>query len=122
MRKFNHEAHKEMWLWLAENPECEKWEWPELKKIRKRPACFCFACEAAEHDKAETNMVCAKCPLIWPGNYILKEDGAICFQSIFGKWQKGHSPYLARKIANLPLREGVQVYKPRKKRSNAEED
>ena len=56
--KTNEELHREMWNWLAENPEMVKEDWFVRKKYtaEMRPANDCFACDECERD-------CAKCPL-----------------------------------------------------------
>ena len=52
--KTNEELHREMWNWLAENPEKKKSDWLDKEKISARDNCF--ACE-------ECNGDCNKCPL-----------------------------------------------------------
>lgn len=56
--KTNEELHREMWNWLAENPEMGKEDWFVRKKYTAdmRPANDCFACDECERD-------CDKCPL-----------------------------------------------------------
>lgn len=69
MAKFNHTAHKELWDWLARNPDKEKDDWPgwignggEYYYV----VAECFACEYdlklsdTEYDE------CRYCPL-WRG-------------------------------------------------------
>lgn len=52
--KTNKELHREMWNWLAENPEKQKSDWFDKEDV---DALYeCFACE-------ECNSDCEKCPL-----------------------------------------------------------
>lgn len=50
----NEELHREMWNWLAENPEKQKGDWLDKEDIDVRNECF--ACK-------ECNGDCEKCPL-----------------------------------------------------------
>lgn len=107
--KFNHTAHKELWNWLAENPHLFKddwhgWSWKGGEYDGQVNECFaceyCGCCFVGE-----------ECPLIWP----LNEEGDPCCirGGLFDQWvnfprcsQERSS--LARQIANLPVKPGVE--------------
>lgn len=76
------DLHKEMWLWLAENPYADKSEWPgwntlpdvlgvELALAARRY--WCFACAACKLD-------CRKCPVRWGWDAEDSED-MVCVSS-----------------------------------------
>lgn len=106
--KFNHTAHKEMWNWLSENPESDKYDWPGWEwngGTHKREHNYCFACGACEG-------FCRECPLPWSTEYTEK---AFCLMegTLFTRWAKcknttERSP-LALQIANLPVKDGVET-------------
>lgn len=108
--KFNHTAHKELWNWLADNPDKKKHEWPEWDfngGKHKEIMGECFACQYAMSIKL-INETCKKCPLV--EHY---EKGNTCLNGLFNQWdyecqnlQKRSG--FARQIANLPVREGVE--------------
>ena len=107
MSKFNHTAHKEMWNWLAENPKKEKGDWPGWDKnggnfLENNIYAECFACQYTE----EIGLHCDSCPLVWPSGVCL-DDG------LFEIWKETKNlvmkSSLARQIANLPVREGVET-------------
>lgn len=106
--KFNHTAHRELWNWLADNPEKNKWNWPGWETYGN-PENGCFACEYIKNVPYVTK---CNCPLIWPENYT--EDANECMGAlgIYRVWDSsgnsGHRASLARTIANLPVREGVE--------------
>lgn len=52
--KTNEELHREMWSWLAENPEKQKSDWFDKEDVDALDECF--ACE-------ECNSHCEECPL-----------------------------------------------------------
>ena len=113
--KFNHTAHKEMWTWLAENPEMEKKDWPGWKAFDKdyfEDHNLCFACEFI----SKTDLGCENCPIDWPRN----RDGLSVCDGIWGLWakwewweeqfsKKEERASLALQIANLPVKEGVET-------------
>lgn len=112
MAKFNHTAHKELWDWLARNPDKEKKDWPGLGVNGGKyigVLCYCFACE---YDSIFMPFDCSHCPLVWPNNVICNDvlpDGSL---SLYKKWDgetdlKKRSE-LARRIRDLPVREGVE--------------
>lgn len=106
MIKFNHTAHKELWDWLAKNPEKGKREWSGWIENRGGyyAALHCFACDYAEDER--TGDRCEACPLIWD-NF-----DNICYLGIFGAWEDEKNlqkrTKWAEKIRDLPVKEGVE--------------
>ena len=107
--KFNHTAHKELWTWLADNPEKGKGEWPGWENNGGKYPNTSNDCFACEYDNKIDWPACDSCPLIWETTYCQP------YNSLFTKWQsaffnnnhKSCSEF-ARQIANLPVREGVE--------------
>ena len=109
-RIFNHTAHKELWNYLAENPTEYKVSWPgwewnggKYKKVNS----YCFACEFT------LGGTCCNCPLIWPGGYCTYEYNTSNY-GLYRKWVEENISLekrtsLALKIANLPVRDGVET-------------
>ena len=104
-RVFNHTAHKELWTWLSENPEMDKDDWHgwevnggEYDKVYR----LCFACEFT------IDVSCYSCPLIWPSGCCIDYSG------LYKAWVEERinleeRTSLAIKIANLPVRNGVET-------------
>ena len=63
--EFDHEKHKQLWRWLALNPDQEKYDWPGWKEYKdgEEPENLCFACDAVLEEGV---LNCAACPLQWP--------------------------------------------------------
>lgn len=108
MTKFNHTGHKELWDWLAEHPNKEKFDWPEWLAnggCYTNPGAFCFACGYANK---KGRVCCGNCPLVWPNDEKCSSDSA----SLYAQW--GNEVYwekrseLARQIRDLPVWEGVE--------------
>lgn len=112
---FDHTAHKRLWLWLASHPWASKEEWPGWKN------CYpqlhdCFACDFASTVRNDSIVYisakskCVFCPLE-------HNDKLNCLNNWYDLWdnlEKTPKNYLllrklARKIALLPVREGVLV-------------
>ena len=105
---FNRTLHMELWLWLSENPDSEKRQWPrwdrnggDVEDVDNR----CFACEATA-DNNDGDKICGKCPIEWPG-------GSCCYEgSPFDQFRNSTDPSersrLAKEIAMLPVKEGVE--------------
>lgn len=125
--KFNHTAHKEMWTWLAENPEKEKDDWPGWESNGGEypfAAFWCFACQYAlskvkkdsedswlDEDDAQDR--CVRCGLYWPDN--ISQNYFFCQgnRGLYTKWC-GEKDFdtravLALQIANLPVKDGVET-------------
>lgn len=101
--------HRELWGWLAENPEAEKEDWPGWKKdygfdIGEQDYCFC--CAYVE----QKNVVspCRYCPLKWG------KDGVYCSVYVV-PWERTHRlaerSRLASLIRDLPVKEDVHATK-----------
>lgn len=110
--KFNHTGHKKLWNWLADNPGKGKQDYFTehgfyADGVDTVPQDNCYACEY--------NGGCFQ-----PGRYCpLTGWGATrCYENN-GLWDKfeyyllvgsyGKACETARKIANLPVRKGVEV-------------
>lgn len=121
--KFNHRAHKKLWLWLARNPGKTKSQWPGWKPDE----CVtnnCFACEAGLSRLLELNITdkttyCYCCPF---GDFSNTGAGD-CLGGLHNKWVDvfyivRENPkdrilqrllsHLAKRIALMPLREELQ--------------
>ena len=109
--KFNHTAHKELWNWLAENPDKNKEDWPEwshnggpIQEVEND----CFACDALFDGGCLGG---EECCLLWPPNDLGKN---FCvFGGLFSQWSDAplgsqERSSLARQIANLPVKPGVE--------------
>jgi len=106
--------HKELWLWLSENPKALKKDWPGWKK-NKKVCGYCFACEAAAK---YMNNNC--CPIKWTKNHIdLCISGTVinCLCGEYGKWllsfKTKKAKTIALKIANydwLTEKECQEIY------------
>lgn len=100
-KKLMKELHEELWLWLAEDPKREKWNWPRWKmKGGDIPGswAYCFPCAYAD----QTGRDC--CPLDIPG---WNPDTGGCLGGLYGRWilAKGKArTALAKQIAELPIR------------------
>jgi hypothetical protein len=114
--KFKHTLHKELWQFLADNPEVWKDAWPKwiYNGGEEDSTSFCFACDYDEEFTDEDLQGCENCPLIWPINSVKKHN---CIEGgLYDKWVKledvpEHSAerkILAEKIRDLPVREGVE--------------
>lgn len=122
--KFNLTAHREMWLWLAENPDKNKWNWPGWKKNGGTYEIsdgnyHCFACDYAgniTHYKKD----CESCPLIWvrPDGSPMEQiqyvcEHGSCYDSYkLAYWYVGYKKdrcAYATMIANLQVKEGVET-------------
>lgn len=63
MKKLNNEQlmryHKELWGWLAANPDKDKKHWPGWDLFDEEAYADCFACESSRD--------CSECMILWPG-------------------------------------------------------
>ena len=109
--KFQLTLHRKLWMWLADNPEMEKEDWhgwddgyrDEFDEITVVGNCF-----ACEYDSLHRN-TCKDCPLVWPN----KDNSCVSADNgLFSLWESTDNPEtranLARTIAELPVREGVE--------------
>jgi hypothetical protein len=106
---FDHTNHRKLWLWLADNPKMEKWDWPEWEKNGGNILFQLFYCFACEFD--DSRLTC-NCPLIWPDNcdeYELMD--CLGYGGLYEKWDASEDnqerSQLALQIANLPVKPGV---------------
>lgn len=107
---FNHTGHKELWDWLAQNPDKHKCDWPGWVYNGGEHIATggCFACEYVySHGIGD----CENCPLVWP-NDVRCDDITPYGSSLYYKWDdekdlKKRSE-LARQIRDLPVRKGVE--------------
>lgn len=112
MAKFNHTAHKELWDWLAQNPDKEKDDWPGWKcngGEYELVDVYCFACEYVSNIEEDFDCCYGYCPLVWPNDIYCDENSN---ESLYAAWRnetylKKRSE-LARQIRDLPVREGVE--------------
>lgn len=108
--KFQHALHRKLWLWLADNPDKRKYHWPKWRcngGTVEVPVNECFACEATGHSTGRCN-----CVLLWPDNDRPNANDCMGELGLFRKWEwEDHCDTranLARTIAELPVREGVE--------------
>jgi len=114
--------HRELWNWLAENPEKQKTDWPGFKNFHYGITSHCFACQYV----ANNSMVCydsKNCLFVWRNPLGCMQDGAEFAiwddyndELLFNIVNKGSEEFrivcemktkLARKIRDLPLRKEV---------------
>jgi hypothetical protein len=102
---FDRSLHKELWMWLSENPECDKNEWPQWKHnggTIDNVGSLCFACFSC--------VECRDCPLVW----IERTGSGYChsFRSPYNSWigteVSSERSRLAKEIAELPVKDGVE--------------
>ena len=96
-KKTNEELHREMWNWLAENPEKSKKDWLEDNGYTgdKYLLNECFACD-------ECGGHCSECPL---DERVIRCDGGL-FNAWWNTTDMDTKSRLAKVIANLPWRKG----------------
>lgn len=99
---------RKMWNWIAYETEkrkrkVHKYQYFTENKIIDIPRNQCYLCEMC-------HSVCSECPVDWGED----KDILFCedFESPYDSWTDSYdwkdSARLARKIANLPLKEGVK--------------
>lgn len=97
VEKTNEELHREMWNWLAENPDKRKFDWIKnhAGELPNKLSSMCFACEECGTD-------CDKCPL----DANVTGCGARGYEGLYDAWalceDRETRARLARVIANLP--------------------
>ena len=85
---FDRKHHKEMWLWLANNPCKSKQEWPGWKKLgytdmQLARIHYCFACEYNKAMAVTREHACEFCPLQFP--YVTMKKGYIIQQGTYSR-------------------------------------
>lgn len=104
-----HKYHKELWIWLSENPDKFKWYWPKWNEIDPNQLvmdkCYCFACYELSLKKHTNN--CEDCPLDWGKDNEGNQISCVCSESLYNKlFSMGISnkerAKRCIKIANLP--------------------
>lgn len=102
--------YRKMWKWIADETEKRKTkvykdQYFTENKIIDIPRNLCYLCEMC-------HFVCSECPC--PVDWGEDEDIVLCgdFESPYDSWVDSYdwkdSARLAREIANLPLKEGVE--------------
>lgn len=94
---FLHTLHKEMWLWLAEHPSCDKMDFLERCKLPQalydNLLCHheCPACLYADILRAKNrNERCQNCPLDVQNVYTGHCD---CLNGLHTRWTVAHEAY-----------------------------
>jgi len=108
---FRWVAHKQLWNWLADNPEMDKGDWPGWKQNGGEffsPYSYCFACDDSNIEDG-----CGECPLDTDTDPDNDFDSTFCLGGLYWKWRTAWTNGNLRKvyaleIANLPLKEGVE--------------
>ena len=96
MRVFEYSLHVELWEWLAENPDSDKYDWPGWSEFKLYPAQGCFACEYVKSN-------CDKCPLDW--------DICLSRDSLYNQWWHAdlkEKAKIAKQISEVEVKEGVE--------------
>ena len=100
--------HRELWTWLADNPEENKVNWPGWAQYGEARA-DCFCCEYANQIDPDVSS-CSDCPIEWPNSNECSLEPCNVSGGLYRKWLEsaGSSKLassLALQIANLPERE-----------------
>jgi len=107
--------HRELWGWLADNPNKQKWDWPEWKVMGGGMGFidnYCFCCAYAGDTLDGERKNCKNCLLVWPGEscqYSSDDETDENMYGLFEEWisvrtDKKRSK-LAKQIRDLPVRE-----------------
>ena len=104
---FCYSLHKQLWLWLANNPDKYEIDWPEwtINGGDIEPILDCnFACQYVSD--LESN--CSNCPLSWT-----KDNTCLYSNSIYLKWLFSNNPkdrkLCARQIAVINVKKDVNI-------------
>lgn len=101
---FLHTLHKELWLWLAEHPSCEKMDF--LEKCKLPLALYddllchheCPACLYADIQRAKNrNERCQNCPLDVRNIHTGHCD---CLNGLHTRWTVAHEAYERMTVLN----------------------
>jgi len=94
MNKNLAELHKELWMWIHDNPLKEKNSWPGWEKIKAETGFvgICFACAVSDMmstydwmNNLDNTDECSDCPLQWENNVQCNEEN-----SSYGMWNLYH--------------------------------
>lgn len=109
--KESKKLHRQLWLWLAANPDMAKWDWPEWEYNGgpvKRTKHDCFLCERYEYDDRPEDVWHCNCSVQWTAETPSgRNKSAWCDHdsSPFHVWHRSESPVersrLARQIAGM---------------------
>lgn len=113
VHKFNHTAHKELWGWLAKNPDKEKSDWHGWRKNGGQyPTGFrhCFACAYAAKCCIR-GLLCSHCPFELDKRAL--RPNYDCLGGLFSDWLyareiKEERIKFAVMIRNFPVRDDVE--------------
>lgn len=104
-----HEFHKRLWDWLAKNPNCGKYDWPEWTLNGGEVlevGSDCFACELDDiiSKKKEELPSCNYCPITWEGTRMI--SGVIkpfcnTQNSSFWEWKLSTDPVERTRLAEI---------------------
>ena len=129
---FNHTAHKDLWDWIANNPDLTYWEWPgweqnggEYKDLIDDN----FACDYAYTVSTNGKFIdCRDCPLTqWSDlsmerkyfSYVESDEyqgnaEGLCMYGLYGLWCDAYYSrdlekisYFAKKIRDLPVKRHI---------------
>lgn len=109
--KFNLTGHKKLWNWLAEHPRNSKGDYFRIAN-ELIPEHDCYACDYSERcvNQMDCDAFCESCPF-------MIENSIFCLNGLYDEWEDAKEDEnaarervkeLALKIANLPVREGVE--------------
>lgn len=129
---FNHTAHKELWDWIANNPDLTYWEWPGWEQNGGEYGFLIndnFACDYAHLVSTAHKFIdCRDCPLTqWTDpsverryfSYVESDEyrgdaEGLCMIGLYGKWCDAYYArdlekiaYFAKKIRELPVKRHI---------------
>lgn len=107
---FNHTAHKALWNWLADHPDKSKTDYFVLNNITEIPYDYCYACDYDIEAEIPVRR-CCNCPLIgWGAERCYNIDGLYDeYLDTLLAQDEEEGRKVALKIANLPVKEGVET-------------
>lgn len=75
----DHENHRALWTWLAENPGMSKQAWPGFSNMEETPLNNCFACKAVQGR-------CYNCPISWVDDNGVQQHDCCSAGTLYSKW------------------------------------
>ena len=104
------QPHRELWDWLAKNPDKNKSDWPRWPDVEEKYGyinMICFACQIRYMEEIDDCV--DNCLFIWPSVFCLEEDDNGNITGLYGLWLQEKDlkkrSELAEKIRDLPVRE-----------------